>query len=293
VTGVQTCALPILISQEITNSNYSKMIDEIDIGEDVETNNIGKLSYYKELHLDILNKIKNSYMELYLTRNFIGDKDITNPSVNPSEIPRYWMPKSSNIINPTTDKLKKYFKIKAEILDILDRNDIIVRYFMFDPSVTRSGIQYNRALYDIQYYKPQELIIKELNSFIFPEYRYVHETSIGTLNILYEPQNINNLQRIISEYYPQLKETITYLFVPREDADYTDLIQNIIIDGEWIPINRIDEDNFAINILHSSQFEYESENIILESLGFHANPMTRMEVPEKVLKLRSCKEVKE
>jgi hypothetical protein len=242
--------------------NYSKIIEK-----ERNSNALIDIDSYKNLELNLLNKIKNTYIESYLTRNLIGNINIKElDAITHDKIPRYWMPKSSDIIDPSVDRLNLYFKIRAEILDIMDRN-LIIRYFTFEPSETRSGTRYNEVSEIIQYYKPQQLIFQELNSIIFPEYTYVHNIRIGGLEIQHEPRNINNLQTIISTNYPLLRDTIIELFEQRENGDYTNVIQNIIMDGEWKAINEIDSGKFAIELFHSSYLKDDIQNTILEILG--------------------------
>jgi hypothetical protein len=200
----------------------------------------------KKEELEILDesiyKYIDSYFDYILPDYIIPDNaSATSTTVSP----KFWFPKP-NTDNLTPKQVKQYFKLRAEL------NDIVNKYFVYTVSTTRSGAMYQgiRVLEPM----PINAIINNLLYVIF------NQPQTERLII-----DIDAKKRIIESEYviESIRNSISSLCeVQVQDRD--NFIRKLLLNGDWETIT--DHDSFAIELLHSSYFNSIMKEIILNKL---------------------------
>jgi len=210
--------------------------------ETIEKNKIF-LNIDKEVEIQIIDKIYDRYVELYMYQYYTSNEDILNNNL-------YWIP---NNLSFTYDNMKLFFKVRAELLDILDKN-YIKRYIKYPTEIV---------------YKSQNMIIDELTCLIFENYNPMLDRLdyIEIINTYDGMNSISNNRAKLLRNYPTLKANLEKLFGDQTRVNtYPAILKNILIDGRWASVRNM-QDDFAIQLLHSSYFKNEIKEIILDTLS--------------------------
>lgn len=241
----------------------------------------------KTQELELLDKIINEYIETYMNY-YISETGILEPSSNSES--KFWIsgplsdPLTNFLNNITEDDIKKnqfkqFFKLRAEL------NNMVKKYVIYPISTTRSGRTYQPSSSGDM---PMsiDLIINKLLYFIFDTpYSYTY----GQLTI--EPTSEDDLtkNKILQEYnIENIRNNINYLLQLSNsngrNVTNIEFIKNILVNGNWIPINTINPNLFAIQLLHSQYFEYKIKELTLDTL-IEPTPKRRREEEEEVSEL--------
>lgn len=179
--------------------------------------------------LRIIDEIMDEYIDAYF---YTFDITKSNPT--------FWLPTPpTNYLDGIRDetskkeKIKQFFKLKAEL------NNIVKKY------IPESSI---------------DLKTKKLLFFIYniPSFEGFTSTSQDneTRNIILTEYNIENIQTSISSLFSSSSDPTALINIMKE----------ILFNGQWVPIEDINSNLFAIELFHSSYFEYKAKDIILNSL---------------------------
>lgn len=192
-----------------------------------------------EIEIAFIDKVIDTYISLY----YATISNETFKVLMPTAIP-------FNSFN--VKDFKKFFKIKAELQDIMN-NYIDVKLTHTDGTILG--------------FKNRKVLINELTSFVL---NFINPPTIDRLGPLMSNERLQSIRGMIKNVFPNIESELLELFPrssihnSRQEKNYfVTLFENILFSEQWVPINEINPNLFAVHLLQSSYFEDEVKQIAL------------------------------
>jgi hypothetical protein len=234
------------LSSEDENQQIQEIENDISIESQTLNATIGYLQQSSEMEMNFIDEVIDLYITLYYTQNYTPSES-EGEGISDVNIPTFWLPGAIFQLQlqlQTFENIKLFFKIKAELQYIMD-------HFMDAYLSDAYGRVY--AL------KNRKLLMGELTSIVL---NFINSPRIESLGPIMTERQLNDKRSEIVRMFPKFQEELLFLFP--QHANYIELIENILINGQWVPINRIDPNLFAVQLLQSSYFKEEVKLIALK-----------------------------